>query len=974
MCPRKIPSPPQVDFDSGRVPGTLGADMKCPRPLLLLVILLLTPLAHAQQQQPGPSTWTHEKSDLKPDDSVKWGQLENGLRYAILPHREPPNRVSLRLYVDAGSLMEEDDQQGLAHFLEHMAFNGTKNYPAGEMVEYFQRLGMAFGSHTNAHTSFKETVYKLELPDAEEKMLTDGFKLLRDYADGLLFGKEEIEKERGVILSEKRSRDSAEWRSFVDWIKFALPVNRIGDRLPIGTEEVISNAPRQRFLDFYNKWYTANRMAVVVVGDVDPANIEKYIKSHLSGLKPPVKPAPDPKLGGVKDRGVVAHHHHDDEASETSVSIEVTKPYNLGVDSEKRRAYEMRMRVASSIISRRLEILSKEEGSPIIKGSTHRSNLFDLNNVEYASIDATTKPENWQKGLSLIDQELRRALQHGFTEAEMTEAKAKLLNQAEIQAKTAATRKSSQLANIIVSTIGSDRVFTDPVEDLPRVQKTLDAITTDQVLSDLRNLWGDLSNVAVYASGKVKIDGAEETILAAYQDSLKIAVEPPAQAEAAEFAYGKEEKPGEIASREYIEDLEITQIKYLNNVRANFKVTDYEDETVRVTIRFGGGQLTEPKDRPGLATLAGSSFSAGGLEAHSADELQRILAGKPVGARFGIGDDAFILAGSTTPENMNLQLQLMRAYLTNPGFRPEGERQFKKSLDEIYQRLYHTPNGIMGDKVSRLIHSGDNRFGFPDRETMTKRSLKEVETWLKPALKNSYLEISIVGDFELDKAIVAVSKTFGSLPKRNDKKPPYESERMVAFPTDIDSKKFEFESQIPKSMALVYWPTADMSDIKRTRRLGLLSGIFRDRLRIKVREELGDAYSPYARNVSSESYTDYGYLFSIVEAAPDQAEKLANVIKEIGTDLSQKGITQDELERAKLPMLTMIEEYRRTNGYWMESVLSMSQEYPQRLDWARSFVDDYKAISKEEIDELAKSYLGPDNALKVLIVPKLAAE
>ncbi len=924
--------------------------------------------AIAQNAVPDP-VWVHDASDLKPDVSVTWGQLDSGMRYAILPHDEPPNRVSLRLYVDAGSMMEEEDQQGLAHFLEHMAFNGTKNFPAGEMVEYFQRLGMAFGSHTNAHTSFKETVYKLELPDAKEEMLDDGFKLLRDYADGLLFGENEIEKERGVILSEKRSRDSASWRSFVDWVGFSVPDSMISKRLPIGTEEVISNAPRQRFLDFYNQWYTPDRMVVVVVGDIEVENIEQLITSYFADFTVE-STVPDPDFGTVGQRGVVAHHHSDMEATETQVSIETLRPLTLGLDSQERRAYELRSRLASMIVSRRLEILAKEDGSPIISASSHQRDLFDLNLIDYASIDASTKPENWEPALSVIDQELRRALQFGFTTDELKEAKAKLENALDNQAKSAATRKSRDLADSIVDRIGSERVFTHPQDDLERVTPLLEEATTEELLATFRDIWGSLDNVVIYASGNLKIEGGEDAVLAAYAKSQKIAVEPPAEAELGEFAYATEQEPGEIVSREEIEDLEITQVVFANNVRANFKPTDFEDESIAITARIGGGLLTMPKDKPGLSTFVGYAFQAGGLEAHSSDEMERILAGKSVGGGFSVGEDAFVLSGRTTPEDLLLQLQLMRAYVTHPGYREEGERQFKKAIDQIYQQLKHDPNGVMADEVAALIHSGDPRFGYPEKAVLSQRNLAEAKSWLTPALADGFLEISVVGDFDLEAAIDGVARTFGQLPARQEKKPDFAESRQVTFPTNLEEQRIEFESTIPKSMVLVYWPTTDMSDIERTRRLGMLSSIFRDRLRKKVREELGDAYSPYARNTSSETFTDYGYLFALVEAAPDQAEKLAGVMKEIGDQLAAEGTNEDELSRSKLPILTQIEEYRRTNTYWLNMVLAMSQEQPDRLDWARSFVKDYEAISVDEINALAKEYLKPDHALKVLILPK----
>jgi len=947
--------------------------MKLPLPLIPAVFLCLGPLAQAQQIVPPSAPWAHENSDLKPDSKVTWGLLPSGLRYAILPNTEPPKRVSLRFYVDAGSLMENDDQQGLAHFLEHMAFNGSKHFPAGEMVEYFQRLGMAFGSHTNAHTSFKETVYQLELPDAEDKMLADGFQLVRDYADGLLLGQPEIDKERGVILSEKRSRDSAEWRSFVDWVGFAVPDHRLSKRMPIGQEEVIAKAPRERFTEFYKKWYTSNRMVFAIVGDVDPAKIEGLIHTYFDDLAAPSPAVADPEMGTVKGRGVVAHHHSDPELPETSVSLEVTRPSTLGPDSQARRAREMRIRLADHIVSRRLEVLSKKENSPIIQGRTEFNDLFELNMIDYASIDATCAPEKWKEALAVIEQELRRALQFGFTDAELTEAKANFLNRAKVQAQSAPTRKTSDLADLLISQAGNQRVFTHPTEDLPRVQGVLQAITAAECQQELQKVWGNLENIQVYANGKLKIEGGEATVLAAYNASKQSPVEAPAQSELAKFAYAEDRPAGAIASRKEVEDLKVTQIVFANQVRANFKPTEFEKDRIRITARIGGGQLTEPKGQPGLSTFVSATFAAGGLEAHSADDLQRIFAGKTVNGNFGVSDDAFVLAGQTTPEDLAEELQFLRAMITHPGYREEAERQFKKQIDPIYQSLYYTPQGIMEDKVGNLIHGGDPRFGYPAPAEMAKRSMAEAKSWVGPALQTGFLELSVVGDFDLEKTIELVAKTFGSLPAREAAKPAYTAERKVSFPAERGLKTFTFSSEIPKALALVYWPTADMSDIKKTRRLGLLSAIFRDRLRVKVREELGDAYSPYARNVSSESLTGFGYTFAFMEVAPAQTDKLLGVIKEIGESLAKDGATQDELDRAKLPMLTQIQEYLRTNDYWMESVVSMSQEYPQRLDWARHFVKDYEAMTIEEINALAKEYYGSAKGLSVAIVPEVKA-
>ena len=332
--------------------------------LFFLIATADSPRLHAADGIPLPQ----EGSDIPADAAVKWGILKNGLRYAILPNVEPPKRVSMRLFVDAGSLMETDEQQGLAHFLEHMAFNGTKNFPAGEMVEYFQRLGMGFGNHTNAHTSFNETVYKLELPNSDAAMIGEGMTLLRDYADGMLLLPDEIDDERGIILSEKRTRDSVSWRTFVEQIKFGFPEQRISNRMPIGTDEVITGAPRERFVEFYENWYTPNRMAVIVVGDVEVAAIEALISTHFDGMAVREK-RPAPPMGEMSKRGFATHYHHEAEAGEASVSIEVLKPRVDPPDNSERRAYDLHLMLASQMIDRRLERIAKEEDSPISSAS-----------------------------------------------------------------------------------------------------------------------------------------------------------------------------------------------------------------------------------------------------------------------------------------------------------------------------------------------------------------------------------------------------------------------------------------------------------------------------------------------------------------------------------------------------------------------------------------------------------------------------
>ncbi|MFT5106972.1 MAG: zinc protease [Pseudoalteromonas tetraodonis] len=933
--------------------------------LLLLVSLGLSQAQDAAKKAPA---WGFETSDLKPDPEITFGTLGNGLRYVILPNAEPPERTSLRLYVDAGSLMETEKQRGLAHFIEHMAFNGTKNFPGGKMVEYFQRLGMSFGGDTNAHTSFKETVYKLELPKPDEKLLREGLQLFRDYADGMLLTQNEIEKERGVILSEKLTRDSPDSRTMEAAFDFALPDSIISKRLPIGTKEVIKGAGRDTFVDFYKKWYTCDRMVFVAVGAVEPETLVPLIEEYFSSMKKPAPGVPDPDLGKItRGRGAIAKIHYEKEASSTDIGIETVQPWKYVPDTAETRLADLRIGTANWIIGRRLQKLAKKEGAPFMRGASYEMGFLDF--VRFGGMSMTCKPENWEGALQVADQELRRALEHGFTDTEITEANADTLNAYQEAAEGSETRLSRDLADGLVDQVAGQTVATSPTQDLEWIRGALGKVTSENCLGEFRKLWSNTEDVQIFVGGNLRLADGEDKIVEAFKKSRAVKVEAPEEVEQKAFAYTDFGEPGKVVETKVHEDLGVTQMKFANHVRLNLKPTDFEKGTILISMRIGSGELSAPKDKPGLSMVASSTFTAGGLVEHTSDELQQIFAGKSVGTSFGVDEDAFVLAGRTNSDDLLLQCQLFSAYLTAPGYREEGLRQFRKQLDTLYTQLAHSPQGVMANEVEKFLAGGDFRFGFPSQGELGKRDLDEVKAWLSEPLAKGYLEIGVVGDFEQDAVVEAIAKTFGALSVRADSKPRHEDARKLNFPAG-GSKVFEFESEIPKGNALVYWPTEDIWDIKRSRRLGVLGSIFADRLRAKVREELGEAYSPYARNIPSQTYTGSGKLFSMVTVDPEQGQKIINVVAGIGKDLNLNGVDSDELERAILPLVSSVERQVRTNDYWLNSVTLSSQEFPQRLNWARSMLDDFKAVTVDEVNALAKEYLADDKAVKVIIKPK----
>ena len=912
-------------------------------------------------------------SDLKPDPAVRFGKLPNGLRYVLLHNNEPKGRASLRLRVGAGSFNETEDQRGLAHFLEHLAFNGSTHYAPGTLVEFFQRMGMSFGGDTNAFTSFDQTVYMLELPNTTPATLAEGLRVFADYSGGLLLQPPEIDKERGIILSEKRTRDSVGFRTLVAQFEYLLGETLLPKRMPIGLVPVIEKAQRERFADFYDAWYRPELITVVAVGDFDVSAVEAQITAAFSGLTARAPARAKPDRGQLTAfTGVRTFYHSEPEAPSTSVSISTLTPYAGEPDTAANRLKDLPRDLASAIINRRLSILAKKEGAPFTSGRISVAESYDL--YREASIDLTCKADQWPAALAIADQELRRVLAHGFSAAELREITANYVNSLEQSVKTAATRHSNALADDLVDTLNNDNVFTTPADDLALFKPALEKITPADCLAALRAAWAPPGRyVSVTGNAALPAIDSAKLITAAFDKSAALAVAAPAEESDTPWAYTDFGKPGAVATRTTVTDLDLTLITFANGVRLNLKKTDFEAGRIRVSARVGDGQITEPKDQPGLSSYAGNTFTAGGLGRHSTDELRRILAGKTVGAGFGIASDAFMFSGGTNRDDLLLELQLITAHLTDPGYRPEAARQAAKGFERLYNSLAHTLNGPLTLEVTRLLANGDPRFGLPSQEVLAQRTLAEVRAWLAPQFATGAIELSIIGDLDIDATIAAVAQTFGALPPR-EAKVEHADLRKVSFPSEPFAKNYTVDTEIPKGLVALFWPTTDALEIHRTRRLSMLANVLTDRLRVKVREELGGAYSPSAGSSPSDTYPGYGFLAANVTVEPAKARQILDVVVALADELATKGVTADELDRAKQPVLTAVRESIRNNGYWLSAVLNRAQEKPESLDWARTRTTDIESITPAELTALAQQYFPATKPFRITVLPTVKAE
>ncbi|MEA2115494.1 MAG: insulinase family protein [Thermodesulfobacteriota bacterium] len=938
---------------------------------LLSVSLLLTGCAGQQSTEVKTarsadcitSGWPHDHSDLKPDPSQVFGTLANGLRYVILPNQEPKNRVGMYLNIQAGSLYETDDQRGLAHFLEHMLFNGTTHYPPGTLVEYFQSIGMGFGADTNAHTSYNETVYKLMLPGGDKKTLDEGFVVMADYARGALLLKKEVDKERGIILAEKRSRDSARSRVFKARMKFVFAGTRIAERDVIGTDETLNQADSALLRQYYDSWYRPDNMILVVAGDTDPDLVQEMIRQRFSELRAGSDQAACPDFGRVAETGTDVLYIHEPDLGYTNVIIESvwnTEPRPDTLDNEVQNLQEY---VGAKMLDNRLQHLVNMEGSPMTRSNVYSGRLVQrLGNI---SLDAGTSAEDWQQALVLLNTTLRQALIDGFSEPELDRVKNELLTMLKKQVQVADSRDSRKLADGLIRSLNKNEVYMSPAQELTLYGPIVEKMTLVEANEAFNGLWHERRIVEVTGTADLR-DGnssPEAVILQAFQDAEKVAISPWVQQQEGSFPYLLISEPAATVDK-HIAYSEIGVDRYLftNGLILNLKQTDFQPNEINVAVVLGHGRLTEPL--PGLGMLAERVVGESGLGGLTKEQLMAALAPYSSRVHFRVAEGNFNFTGKGLSNESELLFQLLFTHIKDPAFRVGAFQRSMDRLAQMYGQLESSVEGMMQLGGERFLAGGNQRYGIVPLSALEELSLEQVENWLVPVFKDEALEISVVGDFDRETILRLVGLYFGGQRENSMVAP---SGSTISFPSGKELT-LQVSSVNDKAMLTVAWPTDDFWDISRTRRLSVLASVLDDRLRKQIREELGATYSPVVYNRPSRVDPGFGVLRSQMIVAPSQADMLTKKLKEVGARLAEEGVSKDELERALEPVLTSIRDLVRTNRYWLGSVLTLSSRHPKQLEWPLTIQKDFAAISLEDISTLAAKYLQSENAAEVVIL------
>ena len=911
--------------------------------------------------------WPHEHSDLQPDPALRFGRLANGLRYVLLANGEPKNRVALYLAVQSGSLHETEEQRGLAHFLEHMMFNGTAHYPPGTLVEYFQKLGMGFGGDTNARTGFDQTVYNLLLPMADPGVLAEGFKVLADYARGALLLEKEVDRERGVILAEKRSRDSAASRVAKKQLQFDFAGTLVARRDPIGVEEVLNVADSNLLRTYYDRWYRPENMIVVVVGDMQNEVTVQLLEHAFADLKATGEPGACPDMGHVQESGIDVHVLPEPELGYTGLTLSTVFNVQPQADTLAWESNQLRQYIATTLLANRLEQLEQRPASPLAQPKAH-AGIF-LRQYGYATLAARSETGKWREALNLLQGTLSQALKDGFSEAELVRGKREVRALLEKAVQTAPSRDSRQLAEEIVRKLGDREVVMSPAQEMAVYGPIIDALTLGEVNETLRSLWGRPRR-QVHLTGVVEdIEAArlEEQLREAYRQNES--KDAPAWVEEQRVPFPYLEFPAssaQVVEQVSHREIGVETVVFQGGVRLNVKPTDFQVNQVFLSVQFGSGKQGEPT--AGMGLLAEAVVKESGIGKLSKEQLAKALSGTNVALDFKVGPESFSFNGSSLRGEFETLLQLLRHRLHDPAFQPEGFRRSRENLRRMYDQLAGTVEGVQQIQGERFLAGASPEYGLPAWEQVESIKLAQIGDWLAPILAREPLEINVVGDIDPQEAIQLIGRYFGADYRQAGEAVPA---RPVVFPAG-EQRRLQAVSSIDRALLTVAWQTSDFWDIGRTRRLNLLAAVFDDRLRVQIREELGATYAPQVISQPSRATQGFGLLKCSLIVAPDQAEPLAKAIREVAASLGAKGVGEDELRRAQEPTLTSIKDIKRNNRYWLESVLNLSSRHPEQLQWPLSILEGFAAIKAEELTELARQYLAPDRAGTVIVGPMAA--
>lgn len=911
--------------------------------------------------------WAFQQSDLPADPAFRYGQLPNGMRYIIRRNATPAGTAQVRMDIATGSLDERESERGFAHFVEHMAFNGSTNVPEGEMIRLLERNGLSFGADTNAQTSFEQTLYMLDLPRADPKLLDTALMLMRETASELTIAPEAVARERGVVLSELRDGQGWQRTNLEDQLAFFYPAATYPKRLPIGTVKTLNGATAETLKAFWSREYVPPKTTLIVVGDFVPDDVEQALRARFADWQPRTA-IPRPDQGKVDPKQKSATDIHLDPSLSERVTASRHGPWLDEPDTVANRRRNLLRQIGYGVVNRRFQRMTRVVDPPFRGAGLGTSEVFKIGRTTNLIVDTTDG--GWQRGLAAAAGAYARAMANGFTKGEIAEQIANIRTGLENAAAGAGTRTHGALVSAALALIRDDQIPTTPESGLARFNQFAPSITPKMVMDALKQEAVPLTSPLIRWQGRTAPAGPE-AIRKIWDKAIRAQAPANEVPSPAPFAYSSFGSAGTVVADTTEPLYGIRTIRFANNVRLNLKRTDLAKDRVDVRLNLDGGKLLDTKANP-LATEMTGVLARGGLGQHSEDDLQTLLAGRSVAIGLAAGGDTFDSGVTTTPRDLELQLQLYAALLTDPGYRPEGETVYRQNIANFFARLRSSPGAALSNAIGGMLSDNDPRFTLQPQEAYAALSYAKLREAIADRLARGALEIAIVGDIDEATAIAAVAQTFGALPMREADFRAYAEQRQRPFTATRGLRIIRHTGEANQAIVRYVWPTRDDLDPDEAMAFALLSEVVQIEVLDTLRETLGKAYSPGASSSLSRVWTGYGTF--AVAASVDLADVAATrgALDETLRALASAPVDADILQRARAPMRERIDNALKTNGGWM-NLAERAQSEPDRLVRAKSAGARLEKLTAADLQVLAKRYLSVEKAVQILVLPEGAA-
>ncbi len=898
----------------------------------------------------------------RPNPEAEIGKLPNGLTYGVM-RRAGTRQVTVILMVGAGSGDEQPNERGVAHFLEHMAFNGSTHFPPGTVMKRFADIGVSIGRDQNAETGFDSTTFSLDLSEVTPDRLDMSFTWLRDLADGLTIQQSEVDRERGVIMSEYVGSRSALGDIAEASENFLLPGLLGPKRAPIGLKEIIQTVNADTIRGFHDRWYRPENSIVVAVGDLSREELKARIAAAFASWRNDIPAPKTPDLGHIDPtRPTAALIETDDRAPPT---LQVCRGMDKDPDLQEgvvSRTHDFEAALWQNTLARRLSTLANRANPPFVSAQVERQELFKA--ADETCITATLRDQNWRSALTAISAEMRRLARYGLTQDEYQAGEKGLVAQVEAEVGQAPTMTGAQLAQSIVSNLTQHGTFSTAEEDQRIGRLALAELSREKVDAEFNRVWTRA------APPQIVLIASKPEQQAAVTKTWRLAEAaappaPPATHQGSPWAYASFGPPGTVVTREDLPDIGATRIAFANGLRLNFKPSQNAQDRVEIRVRFGSGQQElSAKDLP-AARLGATLLREGGLGKNDFGDTVRLCEGHACEFDVSVGRDAFEIAGATRPSDLDVELQLITAYLADPGFRPAIDARIPTAVKTLYKITRSEPGFAAALARDNVLPPPRVPLLPAERDLDGVRSA-DFARILGPILKHDALEVTIVGDIDEGSVTEAVAKTLGALPPRVWRDTRRPDAPTVRYPTTETAEvRTTHDGSPEKATVLATWPLFvwDPGKVREQRALDLLADIVQGEAIDDIRQRLGKAYSPQV-NVDLNRGGDQGALTVAIDTAPDATDVVVGELRKIALKLAGGDITDAMLERARRPVLDNGATREISNPWWI-AMLDGSWAHPDQLAAAKSWQSDYEGITLDEVKAEAKRWLAEDPLMVV---------